>query len=74
MWLEEVMEQYLWFFKLSGVSRTLYDGRGQDEVLDISGNKVYGVSLDYFVRTEEIRAISQKTLEVIYIKVGSTTI
>lgn len=74
MWLEEVIEQYQWFFKLSGLPRVLYDGRGSDEVLDISGNKIYGISIDYFVRTEKIRAVSQKTLEVIYVKFAQAAI
>jgi len=71
MWLEEVMEQYQWFFQISGVSRVLYDGRGDDEVVVTSNNKIYGVSMDFFVRTERLRAISQKTLEEIYIKFAS---
>lgn len=70
LWLEEVMEQYLWFFVLSGTNRILYDGRGPGLIDSINNNKIYGVTLDYFVRTEKLRAVSQKKLEQIYIKLA----
>ena len=71
LWVEDVMEEYAWFFGFSGVNRLLYYGRGDEDVKNIDGNKIYGRPIRYFVRTEKIRNVSQKTLELIYIRLGT---
>lgn len=68
LWLENVMEEYAWFFGYSGVNRLLYQGRQKEEKIVINGNKVYGRPIDYFVRTEKLRSISQKELEQVCIR------
>lgn len=69
LWLENVMEEYTWFFVYSGVNRLLYDGRRDETVYD-EGTKYYGRPIDYFVRTEKIRQVSEKTLEEVVIRLA----
>jgi hypothetical protein len=73
LWLEDVMEEYTWFFVYSGVNRILYQGRGPERYKDVANNRIYGRSVDYFVRTEKLRTISQKTLEEIVINLAVAT-
>lgn len=70
LWLEEVMEQYIWYFRISGVNRFLYLKHGPQLVKTVSNNRIYGRPIDYFVRTETIRAISEKELETIYVNLA----
>jgi len=68
LWLEEVMEEYSWFFAYSGVNRFIYSGRPPEIVHEVDNNKYYGRPIDYFVRTEKLRNVSQKKIETIYLK------
>lgn len=70
LWLETVMEEYSWFFVYSGVNRILYAGRQDDVTHTVNGNKYYGRPVDYFVRTEKLREVSEKTFEQICIRFG----
>lgn len=70
LWLEDLMEDYSWFFVYSGVNRLIYQGRGAEQVQDIQDNKIYGRPIKYFVRTEKLRAISQKEIEEIVIRLS----
>jgi len=67
-WFEDFMEDYTWWFRLQGVSRVLFWGRGQDQTVTEDGNTWYGRPLDYFVRTEKLRKFEEKKLEEILIK------
>lgn len=71
LWLETVMEEYSWFFTYSGVNRILFEGWRQNEIIEINGNKYYGRPIDYFVRTEKLWNVSQKTLEEIVVRLTS---
>ena len=66
-WFEDFMEDYTWWFRLQGISRVLYWGRGEDETAVDEGNKWYGRPLNYFVRTEKLRKFEEKKLEQILI-------
>lgn len=68
LWLENLMEEYQWFFVYSGANRVLYQGRKEELVHEVGNNKYYGRPIDYFVRTEKIRQVSEKTLEEICIR------
>jgi len=68
LWLERMMEEYSWYFVSQGTNRILFDGWRQNVTLDIFNNTYYGRPIDYFVRTERLWNVSQKTLEDIYIK------
>lgn len=70
VWLESLMEEYTWFFTMYGVNRIMFEGWRKNETIDIGGNRYYGRPIDYFVRTEKLWNISQKTLEEIIIKVA----
>lgn len=70
LWLETVMEEYLWWFGYSGVNRVLFLGRGEEATREISGNKLYGRSLDFFVRTEKLQEVSQRELEQIVVRMA----
>jgi len=65
-WFEDFMEKYSWFFVASGVPRVIFMEQ-EEQVIDNDGNKIYGRSLVYFVKTEEITEISEKELEEIVI-------
>jgi hypothetical protein len=70
-WLEDMLEEYSWFFKAEGVDRFIYWEQQADMSLDIQGNKWYGRPLDYFIRTETIRTFSEKKIEEIIIKLST---
>jgi len=67
IWLEDLLDEYRWYFSLSGLNRVIYLGRGSDALIDVDGNRVYGRPIDLFVRTERTRAVRQKTLEQILV-------
>ena len=46
LWLENVMEEYAWFFSYSGVNRLLYHERGPEETITVDQSRVYGRCLD----------------------------
>lgn len=68
-WFEEFMEKYTWFFVASGVPRVLF-WEQKEETIDNNGNKLYGRSLTYYVKTEDISTISEKELEEIAISLN----
>lgn len=68
-WLENLLDEYAWFFKAEGVDRFLFWERNSDIMRTIDNNKWYGRPLDYFVRTETLRAFSEKKIEEILLKV-----
>ena len=67
-WLENLLTEYNWFFKVEGVDRFLFWSRNSDIIKVVDNNKWYGRPIDYFVRTETLRAYSEKTIEEILIK------
>lgn len=72
-WFEDFMEDYTWWFRLQGVSRILFWGRGEDETVTIDNNKWYGRPLNFFVRTEKIRVFEEKKLEQILVNLTTET-
>jgi len=72
-WLEDFMEDYTWWFRLQGVSRILFWGRGEDQTISVDNNKWYGRPLNYFVRTEKIRVFEEKKLEQILVNLTTET-
>lgn len=68
LWFETVMEEYAWFFVYSGANRVIYQGQQDDVVHEVAGNKYYGRPIDYFVRTEKLRQVNEKTFEEICIR------
>lgn len=70
LWLEEIMEQYMGYFRYSGTNRILYLHHPQQVVRTVSNSKLYGRPIDYFVRTETLRTVSEKELEVIYLNLA----
>lgn len=68
-WFESFMEKYSWFFAANGVPRIIFMEQ-QEQVIDNDGNKIYGRSLVYYVKTEEITLISEKELEEIVVSLS----
>jgi len=66
-WLQNLMFEYSWWFKAEGIDRTIFYERKEDIVLEEEGQKWYGRPLDYFVRNEKIKMLSERALEEIYI-------
>jgi hypothetical protein len=73
LWLEQVMEEYAWYFARSGVNRLLYEGWRVPEVINIDNNRFYGRPIDYFVRTERLTNVSQKVLEEICLRIAASS-
>jgi hypothetical protein len=67
MWLENVMEEYTYYFITAGVNRILYEGWRGNETIRVGNNTYYGRPIEYFVRTEKLRNVSQKKLEQLYV-------
>jgi hypothetical protein len=69
LWFEEIMQEYSWYFTSHGVARLFFLKRGADLVStpggDSSGQKLYGRPLYFYLRTETLTTISQKTLQQI---------
>ncbi len=68
-WFEDMMDEYMWYFKAEGINRMLFWGRSADSTENIDGNKWYGRPIDYFVRTEKIKVFSEKTIEKIVLSI-----
>lgn len=68
LWLEGLIEEYDWLYVFNGINRIIYEGWKKNETLDINGQRYYGRPIDYFVRTERLTNVSQKTLEQVSIK------
>jgi hypothetical protein len=67
IWLENLMEQYTWWFAYSGVNRIFYEGWRTPVLLDINNQRFYGRPIDFYVRTEKLFHMSQKKIEEILI-------
>src|SRR3990167_7231699 len=67
LWFENIMQEYSWYFMSQGVARLLFLKRSADMVIEINSAKLYGRPMHYFVRTETLTSISQKTIEQITI-------
>lgn len=72
LWFEKFAEEYSWWFKVQGVDRVLFWNREADIAVNQDNNRWYGRPLDFFVRTETLRIISEKTIEDIMISVGTS--
>lgn len=72
LWLENVIQEYTWYFTYSGVNRLYPQGQTKDIVEVVNGNKYYGKPIDYFVKTEKIITVSEKTLEEITVNLSVT--
>jgi hypothetical protein len=69
-WLEKIISEYTWWLTMNGISRIFFWGRDEDQTKDIKNNKIYGRPLNYYVRTERLTHVSEKTLEELVVKVG----
>jgi len=67
LWFENFMTNYLWFFRYSGVQRVLYLGRGEETSVEADGYTMFGRSIKFFVRTEEISVVSEKAIEQVVV-------
>jgi hypothetical protein len=67
IWLENLMNEYRWYFQYSGINQIFYQGRGTQLVKNVNNNKIYGRPIYYYVRTETLVRYSQKELEQIYV-------
>lgn len=68
LWFEGFMQEYSWYFTSQGVARLLFIKREADVVINTDGQKLYARPIHFFVRTETLRTISQKTLQQISVE------
>jgi hypothetical protein len=69
-WFLNLMQDYTWWFRMQGVSRILFVERGADFMAEPNGQKIYGRPVDFFLRTESIRQLREKTFEELTIVTG----
>jgi len=74
IWLENMFEEYTWWFSYSGVNRIIYEGWQSPVFLNIDNNLYFGRPIDFYVRTEKLISVSQKTLEEVQIRLSSSTV
>ena len=70
LWLERLIADYTWYFKLSGVAQVRFHERTADmhEANDTDGNKIFSRPLKFYVRTERISNVSEYVLGDILLK------
>jgi len=66
LWFEELMNEYIWLFKLNGLIQVLYLGREED--VTESGMGIHGRPLRYYVRSERIFSVSEKNVDKYILK------
>lgn len=73
LWFSNLIEEYTWYFTMSGVNRIIVEGHKERRVKNIGDNIFYGYPVECFIRTEKITRVSEKTLEQLIIKIGLAT-
>jgi len=73
LWFEGLMQEYSWYFASQGVARLLFLKREADLVSEVDGQKLYASPIHFYVRTETLTTISQKTFELIEIGANQPT-
>lgn len=63
LWLEDLILRHTWFFRQGGISQLLYFGREADGHLEVGGQRFHYRRLLYYVRTEKLYTITEKTIE-----------
>ena len=71
IWVENMMEEYTWWFVRSGTNRIFYEGWQPSVFLDINNDIYFGRPIDYYVKTEKLIHISEKTLEEIEVTLAA---
>lgn len=69
-WLEKTLLEYEWYFLLNGILQMRYEGRKKDNQEIINQKKIPFRELAYYVRTESVIPIHEKTLEQITIRLN----
>lgn len=64
-WLQMLFENYGWYISAEGIPRFLFLERQGDTFFEKNGNRWFGRPLDYYVKTETIRTVKEKTIEEI---------
>lgn len=72
-WLENLIEEYSWFFTAGGINRIIYQGRQKKIIREVSNNMFVGYPVEYYVRTERLIRASEKTLEQLVIEFDVAT-
>lgn len=70
VWLEKVMFKYSWYLRYCGVNKILYYGRDREMLRVPSQNNLHGRPLNFFVRTEMLMTVSQKSLTRVIIDIN----
>jgi hypothetical protein len=65
LWLEGVMLSNIWMFRSSGINQIVYWGRNEDIFYDVNNIRLMGRTLHYYLRTEKLFTISEKTIDEI---------
>jgi len=68
--VEHIIDEYKWFYQMSGVKDILFQERRQRVTYKRGDNIFFGYTLIYLIRTEEITLISEKNMERLVIKLG----
>ena len=58
LWLQNILNNYVWYFKYSGIKEFRFTRRGSDYVEEYDSNLLYKRPISYYVLTEELSEIS----------------
>lgn len=74
LWLEELMLSYAWYFRQGGVNQLVYFGRDQDMVHTSEDNqRLLGRPLLYYLRTEKLYTVREKTIDELVVSLRAAT-
>jgi hypothetical protein len=70
-WFEKFMDDYIWWFRLMGTGRILWQGQGSDIVQSVNDTKWYGRPIEDFIQTQRIKVFRQKTIDEVLINMAT---
>lgn len=65
IWLEDFMEEFMWYFCYMGYLRVIFEERTKDEFQEIAGHKFHCRPLKYFIQTEKVSTFRTSILRAI---------
>jgi len=63
LWLESVITDFIWYFKVFGIGQVIYEGTSQLSKVKIGDLELFKYPMSYFVRTENITSYGIQELK-----------
>lgn len=68
LWLENLLINHTWVFKIKGVERFHWERRGNDRMMLVGGQKIYERPLRFFVRLREFHTLAHPKISQLLFK------